>query len=61
VLANNWLKRSDGLVISEFCADNKNSLLDGNRESSDWIELYNGSEMPISLCGWYLTDDANNL
>jgi hypothetical protein len=36
-------------------------LLDEDGESSDWIELYNPTGDNISLAGWYLTDDPNNL
>src|SRR5690606_33244990 len=32
---------------------------DGNRE--DWIELHNVSDAPVSLRGWSLTDDADEL
>ncbi len=47
-----------GLIISEFQADNSNTIEDHDAQASDWIEIYNGSGSPISLAGYYLTDDA---
>ncbi len=44
-------------VISEFMAANGGSLLDEDGEPSDWIELHNPSTAPVSLAGWFLTDD----
>lgn len=48
------------VVISEFVASNRASLLDGDGEASDWIELYNGSSQSVVLSGWYLTDDPDD-
>ncbi len=61
ILAENWQKQYDNLVISEFLASNVKTLLDGDLQSSDWIEIYNPGYIPISLDGWFLTDDAENL
>jgi hypothetical protein len=52
----NSLLETGGPVISEFCADNEDTLEDENGDSSDWIEIYNGSPTPANLSGWYLTD-----
>ena len=48
LLAKNWQIEEPHLVISEFMASNASALpledgdlLDGNGESSDWIEIYN--------------------
>ena len=56
------------LVISEFMAINNSQepleqgeLLDDFNDNSDWVEIYNPTGTTISLAGWYLTDDANNL
>ena len=49
------------LVISEFLATNASSLRDDFREYSDWIELHNPTDEAVSVDGWYLTDDANDL
>jgi hypothetical protein len=45
------------LVISEFVADNENSLLDEDGAPSDWIELHNTASAPVSTAGWSITDD----
>ncbi|MCA9249000.1 MAG: lamin tail domain-containing protein, partial [Planctomycetales bacterium] len=50
-----------GPFISEFVADNNDSLLDGDGDSPDWIEIRNRDSSPIDLEGWFLTDDANQL
>jgi hypothetical protein len=52
--------------ISEFLASNTRtngvgSLIDEDRDSSDWIEIYNPSGVTVNLDGWYLTDNAGNL
>lgn len=41
----------NGVTISEI--HYKNGV---NENSTDWIELFNGSASPISLSGWYFTD-----
>ncbi len=71
LLAQNWQLEEPHLVISEFMASNasrkpplspkEGDLLDGNGESSDWIELYNPTDAAVSLDGWYLTDSDANL
>ncbi|HIJ54121.1 MAG TPA: hypothetical protein HPP66_13385, partial [Planctomycetes bacterium] len=55
------------LIISEFMASNASAepleegeLLDGNDESSDWLEIYNPTDANVSLDGWYLTDSNDN-
>ena len=49
------------LIISEFVTNNNGTLLDEDDDPSDWIELLNTSEKPISLEGYYLTDEEDNL
>ncbi len=49
------------IVISEFQASNVDTLLDMDGDSSDWIEIHNGSEQAVDLAGWYLTDDQSDL
>jgi len=49
------------VVISEFMALNNSTLADGDRNSSDWIELHNPTDNPVNLSGWYLTDDPSDL
>ena len=42
--------------ISEFLAANDGSLVDGDGNESDWIEIHNAGDQAIDLDGWYLTD-----
>lgn len=49
------------LVINELSALNQNIATDPVGEYEDWIELYNNSANPISLNGYYMSDDAANL
>jgi hypothetical protein len=48
-------------IITEFLADNNNSLLDGSDSANDWIEISNSGDSSIDLLGWHLTDDPNRL
>ena len=61
LLAANWMTGTTNVVINEFLASNRNGIKDGDGETSDWIELYNQGTEAVSLSGWYLTDDADNL
>ncbi|MHC4097913.1 MAG: lamin tail domain-containing protein [Planctomycetota bacterium] len=61
LLANNWQKVDPHIIISEFMARNSSTILDGNNESSDWIEIHNPTDTTVNLDGWYLTDKKNNL
>ncbi len=45
------------VVISEFMADNDDTLADEDGDASDWIELFNPTADPVDLSGWHLTDD----
>ncbi len=49
-----------GLIINEFLASNAENHFDEDGDSSDWIELYNDSDVAVDLGGWYLTDDPDN-
>jgi len=42
-----------GVVINELLAN-------ATRGTSDWIELYNPTDRPVDVGGWYLSDDADN-
>ncbi|MBN1816035.1 MAG: CotH kinase family protein, partial [Sedimentisphaerales bacterium] len=72
LLSDNWKARFDSVRINEFMAVNSyvpflnptdiHTTVNGIAEHSDWIELHNASmENGISLEGWYLTDDRENL
>ena len=61
LLADNWQIAEDHLVISEFMANNTNTLLDKYGSSSDWIEIYNPTDITVELDGWSLTDSDVDL
>ncbi len=42
------------VVINELLANSQGA-------GPDWIELYNTTDQPIDIGGWFLSDDANNL
>jgi hypothetical protein len=57
-----------GPVINEFLASNgsrvplrEGDILDGDGDSSDWLELYNPTAAVFDLGGWYLTDNPGKL
>src|SRR5688572_22366264 len=54
------------VMITEIMAapneDRSSSALrDEDGDIVDWIEIYNASNEPIDLSGWYLTDKSDNL
>jgi hypothetical protein len=49
------------VFITEFMAENSKTIRDDDGQHSDWLEIYNSSDQPISLVGWYLTDTPSNL
>ncbi|HEX4121270.1 MAG TPA: CotH kinase family protein [Verrucomicrobiae bacterium] len=66
-LGGGWSYTLDRLLpqpsieISEFMAANKSTLSDSFGESSDWIEIHNGTSAVANLAGWSLSVDASNL
>ncbi len=48
------------VIINEYLASNSTGLQDQFGKYSDWIELYNATDDPVSLAGWALTDDELN-
>ena len=47
-------------VISEFMAQNRGSLEDGDGNNSDWIEIHNPNLLPLDLGSYSLTDNAED-
>lgn len=45
------------LFINEAMVQNTNSVTDNFGEYDDWIEIYNSSNSPIDLSGYFITDD----
>ena len=50
----------DGVVINEFMASNDAAVADQDGDYDDWIELYNNAAEPITLTGYYLSDDGTD-
>ena len=48
-------------LISEFQASNQGTIVDGDGETNDWIELRNPSTEALDISGYYLTDDKADL
>lgn len=48
------------LVISEVMSSNRYALMNESLGTPDWIELYNGSNEPIRLAGYGLTNNAKD-
>lgn len=46
------------LMINEFMADNKKTIMNEEEKYSDWIELYNPNNYEVNLKGMYLSDDS---
>lgn len=59
------LTLSTGLIgavhVSEFMADNMQSLQDADESTPDWLEVTNNGSATVDLSGWALSDDAENL
>src|SRR5690606_26571293 len=45
--------------INELMSSNANSITDEDGDYSDWIELYNGSDVEVNLVGYGLSDDLD--
>ena len=50
---------SPGVLITEVQAANTRTVADDQGRYSDWIELHNPTDTPISLLGYTLTDDPD--
>src|SRR5688500_8273980 len=48
------------IMISEFVADNNDSLNDEDGDDSDWIEIFNPTGTVVDLTGWSLSNNTNN-
>ena len=49
------------LSITELMASNDNTLLDEDGDASDWFEVHNPTQDPITLLNYSATDDPENL
>jgi hypothetical protein len=53
--------RAQGLLVTEVMTDNSKTLFDEDKDSSDWVEIFNSGDTEVSLDGYYLTDDSDEL
>ena len=66
-VSQNWSYTLDptatgaNIIITEFMADNDETIRDEDGDASDWIEIFNAGANPVNLAGWSLTDATNNL
>lgn len=49
------------VVINEVMASNASYVTDSYGDYDDWVELYNNTSEDVSLLGYYLTDDKDEL
>lgn len=48
------------VVINEVCTYNADGIEDSSGDEPDWFELYNAGSAPVSLSGYYVTDQSLN-
>lgn len=48
---------AQGVIISEFLAENDAGLKDEDGDQPDWVELFNTTTAPVNIGGWWLSDD----
>lgn len=51
---------TDPVHINEVLVSNMYSIADPEHERCAWIEVHNTSAQPVSLSGYYVSDDAND-
>ncbi|MBE6765909.1 MAG: lamin tail domain-containing protein, partial [Ruminococcaceae bacterium] len=51
---------NNGVVINEYCPNNTFTIYDEDGDYSDWVELYNPTDMPADMGGYTLTDNKDN-
>ena len=52
---------SQNIQLNEIVSSNQSSYYDEDGDTPDWIELCNPTSSNISLNGWGLSDDLENL
>ncbi len=50
---------STDIVINELLVSNEFTNFDENRQSSDWVEIYNVGKRAVELEGYSLSDDVH--
>jgi len=59
-LADPLIPDNGDVVINEFLASNTTGEVDEAGEREDWLELFNNTNAPITLTGFYITDNPNS-
>ncbi|MBM3846703.1 MAG: lamin tail domain-containing protein, partial [Verrucomicrobia bacterium] len=52
-----FVKGAHRVLITEVMSANQRTVVDEDRQASDWIELLNAGSQPVQLAGWKLTAD----
>jgi hypothetical protein len=52
---------AQSVIVNELQAANVDMFVDPSFNYGTWVELYNPTDKLISLSGWYVSDDPNNL
>lgn len=52
---------SDPVRINEVLRSNQYSVIDADGDREEWVELYNSSASAVSLQGYFLSDNPDNL
>jgi len=52
---------AQNLLINEFLASNNTTNVDEFGDADDWIEIYNPTNNPVNIGGYYITDDLGEL
>lgn len=60
-LGSTLMDAGDPLRISEVLRKNKLSAVDADGDRSEWVELHNTTGSDLSLSGYYLSDNPDNL
>jgi hypothetical protein len=55
------MDKSDPVHLNEVLKVNTLSLIDEDGDRGEWVELKNFSSQPVSLLGYFLSDDENDL
>ena len=48
-------------VVTEVCVANIDQVIDYSNNYGSWVEVYNPTTEDVSLDGWYISDDAQQL
>lgn len=56
LLGEQSVNAENGVRINEYMSRNRSVLYDRDGDYGDWVELYNFSDNPLDLSGYFLTD-----